>query len=225
MIQLNLLPDSRVKEIKSGKIAKLVITVSFLVSIVVIIITLLLFVEVKVVQKNNINSNNSQISVKDNALNKVPDLNSILKINDAIQVLPSLYTSRPDVTRLPGYLALITPANISITSMTLDFKANTVNINGKADSINTINAFVDTLKFCEYSVSGGPQSLAFSNVDLSNYSFVPGSTTGQLFTVIADFNPNIFAAKNSSVQLIVPNKITTRSDVDQPANLFNAGGS
>jgi Tfp pilus assembly protein PilN len=225
MIQLNLLPDSRVKELKSGKIAKLIITVSSLVSLLVIIITVLLFVEVKVVQKNNINSYNSQISVKDKTLNQVPDLNSILKINDAIQILPSLYTSRPDVTRLPGYLALITPANVSITSMTLDFKANSVNINGTADSINTINTFVDTLKFCEFSVNSGTQSLAFSNVDLSNYSFVPGSTTGQTFTVIADFNPIIFAAKDTSVKLIVPNKITTRSDVDQPANLFNAGGS
>lgn len=225
MIQLNLLPDSRVKELKSGKIAKLVITVSLLVSVLVIIITAVLFVEVKIVQKNNITSYNSQISIKDNALNKVPDLNSILKINDAIQVLPSLYTSRADVTRLPGYLALITPANVSITSLTLDFKANTIIINGKADSINTINTFVDTLKFSEYSIDDGTQSLAFTNVDLSNYSFVPGSSAGQNFTVMADFSSNLFAAKNTSVKLIVPNKITTRSDVDQPANLFNAGGS
>jgi Tfp pilus assembly protein PilN len=225
MIQFNLLPDSKLKELKSDKISKLIITVSFLASILIIVITVALFVEVKFIQKNDINKFNSQITADDSSLNKIPDLNSILKINDAIQILPSLYSSRPDVTRLAGYLASITPAKVSISSLTLDFKANTFNLNGTADNINTINTFVDTLKFCEYTISGTGNSLAFSNVVLSNYSYVPGSTTGQNFSVVADFNPVIFNTKDTSVQLVVPSKITTRSNIDQPSNLFNSNGS
>jgi Tfp pilus assembly protein PilN len=199
----------------------MIISVTFLVSILAILITVVLLVEVKVIQKHQISKYNSQIISDNIALNKVPDLNSILKINDAIQVLPSLYESRPDATRLSSYLSLITPAQISLTSLNINFSADTVSISGNANSINTINTFIDTLKFCEYTTSSGSaDSPAFNQVVLSNYSYVPSSVTGQSFSITAGFSPVIFATKDTNVQLIVPNKITTRSDVDQPADLF-----
>jgi hypothetical protein len=180
-----------------------------------------LFIEVKVVQKNNISKNSSQIASNVNTLNKVPNLNAILKIDDTIKVLPTLYNSRPDVTRLSGYLSLITPANISIKTLNLNFANDTFNLSGSADSINTINTYVDTLKFCEYTANTTTSQLAFSKVVLANYSYSPSSTSGQNFSVSAIFAPQIFDTNVSGVQLIVPNKITTRSSVDQPIELFN----
>jgi hypothetical protein len=222
MIQFNLLPNSKIAELKSSKISRLIISITFLVSIVTIIVTIILFVEVKVIQKNHINKYNIQISSDNSSLNKIPDLNSVLKINDAIQVLPTLYNSRPDVTRLSGYLALITPAQISLNSLNLNFSTNTFNISGSANSIDSINTFVDTLKFCEYSLGNSTSNqLAFSKVVLSNYSYVPTSINGQNFSITAVFEPEIFATKDPNVKLIVPNKITTRSNLDQPTNLFN----
>jgi len=223
MIQFNLLPDSKMSDLKSSKMSRMIITITFLVSILAILITVLLLVEVKVIQKHQISKYNSQITSDNIALNQVPDLNSILKINDAIQVLPSLYESRPDATRLSGYLSLITPAQISLTSLNINFSVDTVSISGNANSIDTINTFVDTLKFCEFTTNGGTtNSPAFNQVVLSNYSYVPSSVTGQSFSITAGFSPVIFATKDTNVKLIVPNKITTRSDVDQPTNLFGA---
>jgi hypothetical protein len=201
--------------------SQLIISVTFLISILAIVVTAFLLVEVKVIQKHEIAKYNNQITSDNSSLNQVPDLNSILKINDAIQVLPSLYNSRPDVTRLSGYLAAITPAQISLASLNMNFTANTLSISGNADSINTIDTFVDTLKFCEYTLGSGTTDYpAFSNVVLANYSYSPSAVAGQSFSITADFSPEIFATKDSNVKLIVPNKITTRSDLDQPTNLF-----
>lgn len=226
MIQFNLLPESNSNEIKSSKVSRLIASVTYLIAGLAIIVTLVLLFETRIIQKHNINNNNNQISTQDSAINRIPDLNSILKINDAIKVLPTLYNTRPDVTRLSNYLSLITPAKVSLTTLTLDFKANTISVSGTADSINTINTFVDTLKFSEFSVDGSKTTtLAFSKVVLSSYSYLANSSAGQSFSITADFAPDIFATKNSNVQLIVPNKITTRSDIDQPTNLFNASAS
>jgi hypothetical protein len=186
----------------------------------------ILLVEVKVIQKHDISKYNAQISSDNSTLNKVPDLNAILKINDAIHVLPTLYDSRPDVTRLSNYLSLITPANISLTSLTLNFTANTLSIAGNANSIDTINTFVDTLKFCEYTINSGTTNpLAFNQVVLSNYSYSPSSPTGQSFSITAGFSPVIFSAKDTNVKLVVPNQITTRSDLDQPTDLFGTSST
>ena len=222
MIQLNLLPDSVLYEIRTKKIYDLITRVTFLISILMVVIMIGLFIEVKIIQGNNISKNSGQITNNIATLNKVSGLNSILKINDTIKALPLLYNSRPDVTRLSGYLSLITPANVSIKTLSLNFTTNTINLSGSANNIGSINTFVDTLKFCEYTTSNlTSNQLAFSKVVLSSYSYSPASTTNQNFSVSAFFVPQIFATNVSGVQLIVPNKITTRSAVDQPTALFN----
>jgi len=226
MIQFNLLPQSRLYEIKSRKIYRIITRLTFIISILVIVIMIGFFLEVKVAQKNDIAKYNSQITADNSALNKIPDLNAVLKINDAIQALPSLYNSRPDVTRLSGYLSLITPADVSIQTLGLNFSNNTLNISGVANSIDAINTVVDTLKFCEYSTaSSTTNQLAFSKVVLASYVYSASSTTGQTFSITADFAPQIFATSTANVSLIVPNKITTRSAVDQPTELFNSKAS
>ena len=106
MIQFNLLPDSKMYELRSKKIYKIITRAASLAASVVLVIAILLYMEVKVYQPNNISKYNNQISQSSAKLNSTPDLNQILKINDAIQVLPSLYNSKPDVTRLAGYLSL-----------------------------------------------------------------------------------------------------------------------
>jgi len=223
MIQLNLLPESRLYEVRTKKIYNLITRVTFFISIFLIAVVIGLFLEVKVVQKNNINKYDSQITSDDSALNRVPDLSAILKINDAIKVLPSLYDSRPDTTRLSNYLALVTPANVSIQSLNLNFTTNSFSLSGNADSINTINTFVDTLKFCKYQVGGSStSSLAFNQVVLSSYSYSASSTSGQVFSITGNFSPQIFATSEQDVSLIVPSQITTRSDIDQPAALFKS---
>jgi hypothetical protein len=222
MIQLNLLPDSRLYEIKSRKIYRLLTRSGLLLAIIVIVITSLLFIEVKLIQQKSILNNNTQISSDLGSLNKVTDFNQILKINNAISILPSLYNNRPDVTRLSGYLALITPSTVSIKSLQLNFATDAFDFSGTADSIQTINTFVDTLKFSEFTVgSSTTQQLAFSKVVLTNYSYSSSSTTSEDFSVIAVFSPKIFATNVSGIQLTVPNKITTRSNIDQPTALFN----
>ena len=222
MIQFNLLPDSKIYELRSKKIYKIITRSTSLAAAIVLAIAILLYAEVKIFQPNNISKYNNQIAQSHSKLNAVPDLDQILKINNAIQVLPSLYNTRPDVTRLSGYLSLITPSSISISELGLNFGTNQLNITGTADSIDTINTFVDTLKFCQFITSAdSTDQNAFSQVVLSSYAYSPGSSTGQEFSVTAQFSPQIFSTSTTGVQLIVPNKITTRSNIDQPTALFD----
>lgn len=222
MIQLNLLPDSILYEIRLRKFYRLLTRSGLFLAIIVIVITTFLFIEVKFLQQKSISSNNKKISSGLSSLNKVTDFNQILKINNAIGILPSLYSNRPDVTRLASYLALITPSTVSIKSLQLNFATDAFNFNGTADSIQTINTFVDTLKFCEFTIgASNQQKPAFSKVVLADYNYSSASSTTEDFTVNAVFSPQIFATNISGVQLIVPNKITTRSNIDQPTALFN----
>jgi hypothetical protein len=203
-------------------IYRIITRATSLAAAVVLVVAVLLYMEVKVYQPNDISKNNNQISQSTSTLNSTPSLNQILKINDAIQVLPTLYNSKPDITRLSGYLSSITPSTVSINNLDLDFSTYGLTMSGTADSIDTINTFIDTLKFCQYTTAtDSTGQLAFSKVVLSSYAYAPDSTTGQNFSVTAQFAPQIFDTSVSNVQLVVPNKITTRSDLDQPTALFN----
>src|SRR6185503_20623013 len=89
------------------------------------------------------------------------------------------------------YMPKLTPAAATISSITLDFSANTVSINGIADSQATINTFIDTLKFAVYQANGDDsQHLAFSNVTLGSFGITPGKAN---YTISATFDPALFA--------------------------------
>ncbi|HUC95907.1 MAG TPA: hypothetical protein VMR76_03045 [Candidatus Saccharimonadia bacterium] len=221
MTQFNLLPDSKLNGIKSRRMQYTIVVITILASVVVLFIVGLLLIETKVLQKHNINNYNTQITSGVTKLNKTSNLNAVLKINDAIKTLPSLYDSRPVASQLPSYLSKITPADVSITSINLDFGAHTIVISGSASSITAINTFADTLKFCQYiNGTSSAEPLAFSDVVLSSFSFSSNSTSGQGYSITANFDPAIFDAKNTDLTLNVKNQITTRSEVNQPADLF-----
>ena len=105
---------------------------------------------------------------------------------------------------------------MTISDITFDYTANTVEINGEAKSLDKVNQFVDTLKFTTYSnkdVTGEP---AFSEVVLSQFTRSASTTT---YTITTAFDPAIFD-NTSEVNLKVPNKISTRSVIEQPTELF-----
>jgi hypothetical protein len=100
---------------------------------------------------------------------------------------------------------------------------------GSADSVATINQFVDTLKFTTYTTSTtnvtNPPN-AFTNVQLSSFGVNTGgaNNTGTTFTIQLTFDPTIFKA-GVNPQLNVPKEITTRSVTEQPAVLFKSSSN
>ncbi len=233
MIQFNLLPDVKLEYIKARRLKRLVISISTIAGIAAITIMLILVVVVDVWQKKSIGDTNRDIAKYSSQIKSTPNLNKILTVQNQLNSLPFLDDSKPQVSRLFGYISQLTPQTANISNFTLDLTANTINIQGTADSVSTINKYVDTLKFTTYQTSsaGGTTSCssnssnpkAFSKVVLSSFSLgssgSAGASSPPSYTITASVDPIIFKATDN-VTLTVPCIISTRSAQEQPAVLF-----
>jgi len=110
----------------------------------------------------------------------------------------------------------------SISRLNVDFAQQAITISGSANTLEIVNTFTDTLKFTTYHTASAPQTEvpAFSNVVLSAFG---RDSKGATYTITFTFDPPIFS-DTQEVTLTVPNKITTRSQTEQPAALFQKSG-
>ncbi len=92
---------------------------------------------------------------------------------------------------------------------------------GTAKDIEGINTFVDTLKFTTYRVGTEEAKKAFPEVVLSSFSRNEGTSNYQ---ITVKYDPVIFD-NTKEVDFIVPKTVTTRSQTEKPAALFEQGGN
>lgn len=219
MTQFNLLPDVKLEYIKTRRVQGLVILSSTIVTIISLGVFIIMFAYVKVIQKNHINNLSNQISSSSGQLSSNANLNKILTIQNQLLALPTLHNAKPSTEQILPFINQVTPATATISSLSLDFKTNSATAQGNADSIATVNTFVDTLKFTDYFEANNTTTHnAFSNVVLSGFSN-NSSSPGVTFDIAFSFDPAIFT-NSSQVLLSVPKIITTRSITQQPTNLF-----
>lgn len=219
MTQFNLLPDVKLEYIKTKRTQALVILTSSIISVVCVAIFIILFIYVMVIQKSHLNNLSNQISSSTSQLSSNTNLNKILTIQNQLLALPTLHNAKPSTEQILPFINQVLPATATISSLSIDFTTSSATAQGNADSIATVNTFIDTLKFTDYFLANNTTTHnAFSNVVLSgfsNNSSVPGVT----FNVAFSFNPAIFTNTNQ-VLLSVPKIITTRSITQLPTNLF-----
>ena len=218
MIEFNLLPDVKLQFVKTERVKHLVVLISILVAAVTLVIFIFFVVFVDIIQKKNISSLNGQIQDKTSQLQAVPNLNKILTIQNQLQSLPGLNNQKPVASRLFNYMGELTPPQLTISNLKVDFTLHTFSITGDADTIATINKFADTLKFTTYTSSNGGKTPppAFSQVQLTGFS--PNSK-GATYTIQLSYDPAIFDAANT-ITLTVPKITSTRSATEQPTDLF-----
>jgi len=233
MIQFNLLPDVKLEYLKAERMRQTVITVSAICSLVALGIFLSFFAT-NFYEKKHLDSLSTQIASETSKLKGKPQIDKILTIQNQLQSLTGLHDSKPATTRLFTYLNQVTPDKlVSISSLTADHTLGTLSITGTADSLASVNKFIDTLKFTTYSVKGDATSTdppkAFSNVVLTSFSYTtPSAGTGSAnaspaatYTLDFTYNPDIFVI-TKDVTLNVQSRISTRSEVDKPTDLFVA---
>lgn len=225
MIQLNLLPDVKMDYIKAERLRRMALSVSVLASLVAIGLLVLLLI-VSGLQKKHLNDLSSDITKDSRTLQQKPQINKILTVQNQLQSLTSLHAAKPAVSRLFDYLYQITPNNVSINSLDNDFTTQTMTITGGADALNTVNKYVDTLKFTTYSLEGDNNSggtKAFSNIVLSSFSLNSGGAgnAAASYTITLNYDKTIFDI-TQKINLTVPSKTTTRASLDQPEELFKA---
>ncbi len=216
MIQFNLLPDIKMEYIRAKRARRNVTLIAFIVCSVSIGIFVLFFVSVNVVQKRHLANLSQDIVDSEQDLKSFGDLDKILTIQNQLNSLTDLHDSKPVVTRFYNYLPQLVPAetpeqNLTLSEASLNFEESTIYFKGAANSLKTINKFIDTLKFTTFSSEGSEQVNAFSNVVLE-FSTENGENT---FEIKLAFDPLIFDSREK-ISLKVPKIITTRSETEKP---------
>jgi hypothetical protein len=230
MIQFNLLPDVKLEYIKARRTKRTVIMSSVLIAGASLTIFVLLFLVVDVAQKQHLANLDKDIAKSKNELKAKPDLAKILTIQNQLNSLPNLHNQKPVASRAFGYVQQLTPKNVSISSFTVNFTDQTIQIEGSADALASVNVFTDTLKFTNYTVEDSQNAnpaqptLAFSDVVLSSFNVAKESqdkNKATTYTITLKYKPEIFSGdKNAKLQII--NKITTRSETEKPSAVFQA---
>lgn len=225
MIQFNLLPDVKQQYIKARRQKHSVIVISLLTAAAALFIFIMLFLTVHVFQKQTMKGLDNDIAQSSENLKNTKDLDKILTIQNQLKSLPDLHNKKPVTSRLFTYLTQLTPAQVSIASVELDYNEKTLSLAGTADSLSTVNKFIDTLKFSTFSATtageaaGTPETdKPFSDVVLSSFA---KTDTGATYQISFTYKEIIFDS-SKSVALTVPKIISSRSQTEKPTELFQA---
>jgi Tfp pilus assembly protein PilN len=220
MIQLNLLPDVKTKYIKAEASKKRIIFISILVSGISVGVILILGSYVYLGQKYQLSSLDKKIKTNSQKLKDINGLDKILTIQNQLNSLPSLHDQKPVTSRLFAYLPQITPNDVQISSLDLQYEDSTIQIVGVAKTLEAVNKFVDTLKFTEYNTDQNKTNkTAFSKVVLASFGVTDKEIT---YTIDMNFDTAIFSSDAKKVTFVIPKITSTRSQVEQPDALFKS---
>jgi Tfp pilus assembly protein PilN len=218
MIQFNLLPDIKLEYLKAERTRRLFLAISIGVTLVAILI-LVILLSVTGLQKKHLSDLKKDNATDSSTIQNKTDINKILTVQNQLESLTNLHNMKPAASRLSNYLNEVTPASATISDLTVDFTQDTITVDGTADSLTTVNQYIDTLKFTTYTSStNSSASNAFSAVVLSSFGVAKGSVT---YSLTMTYDPAIFDI-TQTINLTVPKQVTTRSEVDQPTDLFKA---
>ncbi|MCL5113113.1 MAG: hypothetical protein M1554_01375 [Patescibacteria group bacterium] len=223
MIEFNLLPDIKQQYLKAKRLKKIIIFIVVVISTLSLVLFAFSYWYVYFNQKNNIKNLNNEITSSIRHIKGNPNLNKILTIQNQLNSLPNILSQSPKVSRIFNFMAELTPANATISDLTINLSSNSISINGGADSLNTVNQFVDTLKYAKYNNGSSKNNAPFSSVTLASFSYSSSasSTTPAQFTITFNYDPTLFN-NTDNIQLVVPNITTTRSILNQPKILFQS---
>ena len=229
-VQFNLLPDIKMTYVKAQRSKNLVISVAFIVSAVAIGLFVILFFSVNVVQKKMLGDADKDITRLTGDLKKVPFVEQALTTQNQLNSLATLHQNKHLTSRLFTYLPQVTPANVTISSLTIDYTTGSISIEGTADSQVTVNTFIDTLKFTTYKIGDQDSGKkAFPAVTESSFGINAGNVS---YGLTITYDPNLFAnnlldseGKAQAPTLVVPKLTTTHAATGDPADsLFKATG-
>lgn len=228
-IEFNLLPDVKMAYVKAAKVKKLVVSISMLVTAVCFGLLVIMLFLADVVQKSQLKSADKAIASATTQLKAIPNVDRIVTVQNQLEQLTTLHSGKHLSSRLFAYLPELTPIKAGISKIKLDFAANTMEISGTADTQQTVNQFIDTLKFTTYKIGDTDSTKAFPSVQETSFTFnssgqSSGGNSGVDYSITSTFDPALFTVSTTGQNPIleVPSKTTTRSTLDDPANpLFN----
>ena len=218
MITLNLLPDIKKEYLKANRTKSTILTVAFFVSLGVIFTVVLMSLYVLGVQRLQISNSQDSIDKSIITLQTTEDLDKTITIQNQLNALPALEESTIAANRLFDYLTIVTPNDVSLNTVIIDYQSYTVEVRGTGKDFKAVNTFVDTLKNASYTYEGKDGStLAFSSVVLDS---IGSEKENSPFKVTFAYEPAIFDPSSQNLKLTVPSITSTRSQTEKPKSLF-----
>lgn len=226
MIQVNLLPDVKLDYLKAERTRSLVISTAILVTAASIGLLILMIV-VGGLQKKHINDLTKDIRSQTAELKKEKDAVKILTVQNQLNSLTALHSTKPAAAHVFEYLNSTTPGTVKITNFSIDFTTQTVTITGSADSLSSVNKYVDTLKYTKFTSEDGTETKpAFSNVVLTSFGVSSEAKPGEAanYTITFSYDPEIYDI-TKKVKLVVPTAVTTHAVLNNSDDLFSKGNN
>ncbi len=212
-LQFNLLPDVKVAYESARRTQSKVLYICALVSGIAVAVFLITFLSVDLGQKTLLSSADKKINSTASQIAAIPNIGKILTIQGQLNALPGLHNQKHLTSRFFGYLHQLTPSNAGINQFSLDTTASSITITGSANTVSTVNQFVDTLKFTKFTTASNSSSQdAFSSVVLST---VNRDSKSASYTITANYNSDLLMP-NESISLAVPSQVTTQSVTNAP---------
>jgi Tfp pilus assembly protein PilN len=226
MIELNLLPDIKLEYLRAEKSRRLFLSVSVLATGAAVAI-LVILLAADFVQKHDISSLSSKISTESTTLKSKPNISAVLTVQNQLQSLTELHSTKLATSRIfSQYLDQVTPSNVSISEFDIDLTQKAITITGNSDSLNSVDAYIDTLKSTTYTTGADSTAQnAFSDVVLTSFGYsstTSDPTQAASYTINLSYDPTILDITQTNVKLNIPTFTITRSQLVQPDDLFQA---
>ncbi|MEM6998003.1 MAG: hypothetical protein AAF413_03785 [Patescibacteria group bacterium] len=223
MIQLNLLPDVKIEFIKTRRLRRLITLVSILVTGVALLVFVLLLLTTTVWKGRTIDGLEKDLNSGIAELQS-PDLNKIVTIQNQLGAINGLHESKSAPSRVYSFLNQLIPpsqpVDLTVGEVSIDFEEATISMRGQASSLERVNELVDTLKFTKFKTSITPEeTVAFNSIVLRQANL---SEVGATYSIGLIYEPELFLTAAENVELIIPNIVTTRSELERPSPIFEA---
>ncbi|MDQ3093599.1 MAG: hypothetical protein M3Q70_00270 [bacterium] len=219
MIQFNLLPDVKINYLKARSFKRRILSISLMVMAASVgLVMFVLFVQLG--QKRHITNLTKDIEREKQAIESNENVNKILTIQNQLNTLPGLHEEKPITSRMFDYLFKLTPLDVNLQQAVVDVPQMSMTLSGSTDTstLETVNRFVDTLKFATYTTANSQESKKiFSSVATT----LSRTNDKSSFQIVAIYDPAILDAKET-VTIAIPQIISTRSETEKPTQLFQS---
>lgn len=209
MIQFNLLPEVKKDYVKAKRTKRLIMTASFFVTVGSVGMVLLLFSIVQVVQKGHISDLTDDIQKEKNSIQGIANLNELLTVQNQLTVLPGLHEAKPKTSRIFIYIPFVSPQEIKVVSLDYDSVSGFITLQGNADTIASVNKFVDNIKATRYSIVGTE-----TDKKLSPFTQVKTQLSGDndeaTFKIEFTYDPVIFDNTKEIVLYLEDQSVSTK---------------
>ena len=223
MIQLNLLPDVKIKYIKTKRNQRVVVLAASISSAIAIVILIILYLSVDVYSKNNLEKLSASITADSQKIILNKDVNKIITIQNRLNSsdgLPSLYKARINPVLIFDYLRKVSTPGVTIENVSMNYTTGLLSFSGKANSIIDGNVFYNQLLFATYTPLGSKSNiLLFTNPIISGLTAPApdAKPTDKLsYSVTTTIPTSLFTNNMSDSSINVKQQDVTKSTLDQP---------